>query len=249
MHIDVPLGGTTMVQPFSIGGWAIDRDAGFSGTGIDTIHVWAYPNPGSGTAPIFVGAATYGGARPDVGRVFGRHFDKSGFNLLVRGLPPATYRLVAFAHSTVTETFVDSRSVTVRIAGSVSMAIDAPAPRTAIEGPFVIAGWALDRAADSGTGVDVIHVWAYPNPGSGAPPIFLGTAGYGRKRPDVGTLFGARFTDSGYGLQVRSLSPGTYDIAVFARSSVTGTFAPARSVRVTVRSSTRREATQRSIRK
>jgi uncharacterized repeat protein (TIGR03803 family) len=116
MAIDTPLPGQQLVQPFVIEGWAIDQDAAFPATGVDTVHVWAYPNPGSGAAPIFVGGAAYGSARPDVGRQFGHQFTNSGFSVLVQDLLPATYQLVAFARSAVTGTFADSRSVTVNVA-------------------------------------------------------------------------------------------------------------------------------------
>src|SRR5258708_6269025 len=32
---------------------------------------------------------------------------------------------------------------------------------------------ALDQSAGSGPGVDAVHVWAYPDAGSGQPPVFL----------------------------------------------------------------------------
>jgi hypothetical protein len=126
--------------------------------------------------------------------------------------------------------------------------------------PFVVAGWAVDPNADLGTGVDTLHVWAYPlsacgpreeseassatarASGGGAPravsnacpPVFLGATVYGGARPDVAAILGERFQPSGYGLIVESLSPGTYDLAVFAWSTVRGAFAPAKVVRVTV---------------
>jgi hypothetical protein len=115
------------------------------------------------------------------------------------------------------------------------MAVDTPAWGSEVTQPFIVAGWAIDRAAWWGTGVDTLHVWAYPNPGSGAAPIFLGVAAYGGQRPDVGALFGAAFTPSGYGLTVDGLAPGEYDLVVFAHSAVTGTFNNAQLVRVTIR--------------
>ena len=93
-------------------------------------------------------------------------------------------------------------------------------------------GWAIDRGASSGPGVNAVHVWAYPL--SGAPAVFVGAATTGQSRPDVGNFFGAQFTNSGYSLTVSSLAPGAYDLVVFARSTVTGTFNNARVVRVTV---------------
>jgi hypothetical protein len=97
----------------------------------------------------------------------------------------------------------------------------------------LIAGWAADLDADLDSGVDTVHVWAYPV--RGGDPIFLGAAAYGGKRPDVAAVYGERFEKSGYGIFVRGLEPGDYDLAVFAYSTVKGGFVPARTARVTVR--------------
>lgn len=113
--------------------------------------------------------------------------------------------------------------------------IDAPRDGDLLDEPFLLGGWALDEAAPSETGIDAVHVWAHPEPGSGRAPVFLGVARYGDARPDVGAAFGAAFTPSAFGLMVSDLPAGTYDLAVFARSTVTRRFAPARVVRVTVR--------------
>jgi hypothetical protein len=47
-------------------------------------------------------------------------------------------------------------------------------------------------------------------------------------------VYGDQFRDSGYGLVINGLAPGTYDLAVFAYRSASGRFLPARVVRVTV---------------
>lgn len=54
MSLDSPLEGSTVSQPFNIGGWAFDH-AVATGTGIDAIHVWAFPT--SGDPAIFLGVA------------------------------------------------------------------------------------------------------------------------------------------------------------------------------------------------
>jgi immunoglobulin I-set domain protein len=146
--------------------------------------------------------------------------------------------------------------------------IDTPASAEATAGKpvsvgrsFLIAGWAIDPDDEVGTGVDTLHVWAYPTSacgpredsesssagarasGGGAPravsnacdPIFLGATAYGGARPDVAAIFGDRFRESGYGITIDSLSAGTYDLAVFAWSTGADGFAPAKLVRVTVR--------------
>jgi hypothetical protein len=121
--------------------------------------------------------------------------------------------------------------------GGAQVVIDTPsrlgtAQVTAGE-PFLLAGWAADLDAWTGTGVSAVHVWAYP--ARGGSPRWIGRADYGGNRPDVAALLGNRFTASGYGLWVNGLEPGEYDLAVFAWSDVEGRFAPAAVVRVAVR--------------
>jgi hypothetical protein len=62
------------------------------------IHAWgwgptrfenkSYPNPGSGTAPIYVGSGSYGSARPEVAAAYGSRFLNSGYSLWKAGLVP-----------------------------------------------------------------------------------------------------------------------------------------------------------------
>jgi hypothetical protein len=120
--------------------------------------------------------------------------------------------------------------------------VDLPAPaapgRAIVVGrAFFLAGWAADLTSTVDRGVDTVHVWAYPvnEAGQREPPVFLGAAVYGGPRPDVAAVYGDRFTDSGYGMIVRDLAPGTYDLALFAYSTVANRFAPAKVVRITVR--------------
>jgi uncharacterized repeat protein (TIGR03803 family) len=230
--IDTPHDGEVRTQPFDVAGWAIDQSTASAGAGVDLVHVWAYPTSGSGTAPIFVGEAPIGGLRPDVGRIYGAQFSASGFGITVRGLPPGTYQLAVFAHSTDTGTFADVRAVTVTVGAAPLMSIDTPVTGSTVDGAFRIAGWAIDRAASTGTGVDTVHVWAYPNPGSGTAPRFMGVAVYGGARPDVGAAFGTAFTSSAFDLVVGDLTPGLYQLAVFARSSVSGTFSNVKTVTI-----------------
>src|SRR6185369_8452687 len=58
--IDAPVAGA-IGQVFNVSGWAIDTGAP-AGGGVDAVHVWAFPQ--NGGAPVFVGVASYGGARP-----------------------------------------------------------------------------------------------------------------------------------------------------------------------------------------
>jgi hypothetical protein len=111
--------------------------------------------------------------------------------------------------------------------------IDTPQTETVVAQPFTLAGWAIDLAAREGTGVDTVHVWAYPT--TGADPIFLGVATYGDARPDVGATYGEGFAGAAYGLTVDLLPPGSYDIVVYPHRKTTNTFQGAQVVRVTVR--------------
>jgi hypothetical protein len=225
ISIDTPLNNATVSGAFTVAGWAIDRGAA-TGSGVDAVHVYAYPNPGSGAAPVFLGSAGYGGARGDVANAFGAQFVNSGYGLS-GSLAAGTYLIVAHAHSTVTGAFSGSTSVTLHVVGATAsprMAFDAPVNGSAITEPFAIGGWAIDLGSSSGTGVDAIHVYAYPNPGSGAAPVFVGVAGYGGARGDIAAAYGARFQNSGFGLGVSSLPPGAYQLVAFAHSTVTGTF-------------------------
>jgi hypothetical protein len=225
ISIDTPANNATVSGAFTVAGWAIDRGAA-TGSGVDAVHVYAYPNPGSGQAPVFLGSAGYGGARGDVANAYGSQFTNSGYGLS-GSLAAGTYQVVAHAHSTVTGAFSGSTSVMLNVVGATSaprMAFDAPANGSVVTQPFAIGGWAIDLGAPSGTGIDAIHIYAYPNPGSGAAPVFVGVAGYGGARGDIASAYGARFQNSGFGLGVSNLAPGLYQLVAFAHSTVTGTF-------------------------
>jgi hypothetical protein len=111
--------------------------------------------------------------------------------------------------------------------------IDTPRPQQDVVQPFVVAGWSADLRAQDSTGIDTLHVWAYPL--DGHAPVFLGAAPYGGRRPDVAAIHGDRFEESGFGLLVQGLPAGAYDLAVFAWSIDIADFVPAKVVRVNVR--------------
>jgi YVTN family beta-propeller protein len=108
--IDRPAAGVVQTSSgtFVVAGWAVDTSA-TTGPGVDVVHVWAYPS--SGAAPMFLGQATYGGARPDVAAYFGSSFTNCGYGLTA-SLAPGDYTLVVFARSVATKQF---GSQTVRI--------------------------------------------------------------------------------------------------------------------------------------
>ena len=111
--------------------------------------------------------------------------------------------------------------------------IDTPTADSENSGDFIVAGWAVDPNATVGTGIDVIHLWAYPV--SGQPPIFLGATPLTGERPDVEQIYGERARQSGYGFRITALAPGTYDLAAFAWSIEIQGFLPATTQRITVR--------------
>jgi hypothetical protein len=113
------------------------------------------------------------------------------------------------------------------------MTIDAPQAGAVVASSFLVGGWALDLAAEDGSGIDTVHVWAYPL--AGGAPRFLGVAAIGDARPDVALTYGDQFTRSSYNLWVNGLRRGTYDLVVYAHRAATGTFDAAQVVRVTVR--------------
>lgn len=229
--VDTPRAEATVRLPFNIGGWAVDPPAAKNGgPGIDLIHVWAYP--ASGAAPMFVGQTATGRSRPDVGAYLGSTFSTSGFLLTVTTLPPGRYTLAVYGRSTATSTFSVVKTVAITVAASAPrMVVDLPVANATVTSPFQVFGWALDLSASSGTGVDAVHVWAYPL--GGGAPMFAGAATF-MDRPDVGAAFGSQYTPAGFHVSVTALPAGTYDLVVFARSVVAGAFNNTKIVRVTV---------------
>jgi hypothetical protein len=206
-----------------VSGWAIDAGAG-SGTGVDVVQMYAYPNPGSGQAAIFLGTATSGGSRPDIGAAYGSQFTPSGYGLYAT-LGAGYYQVVVYAHSSVTASWSQAQSVYVTVDTGVMAAIDTPTANQTVGQPFTLAGWALDASSSSGNGVPFLHVYVYLN---GATPVFQGAPSTGGSRPDVGAwLQDSRFTPSGYGLSISGLPAGTHLLVVYPYSSVTNSFAPA----------------------
>jgi hypothetical protein len=240
LTIDRPLENSVMPGDMLLSGWALDQSS-TSGSGVDAVHVYAYPV--SGAPSTFVGVASYGTARPDVAAAYGARFLNSGYALPIASLPPGAYHLAFYGHSTVSNSFniVRTRRVTVYHPSAppppsnTIVNMDMPASFSTVNSWLAIGGWALDLRPGTGTGVDLVQVWAYPNPGSGAQPIMLGNAQYGRTRQDVATAFrNSRFRASGFHMDVMGMQPGVYDIVTIARNTTTGTIDTARVKRVTV---------------
>ena len=226
---------SSVTQPILISGWAIDRFAAGAppeyGVGVGAVMVAIYATDGTLVQSI---PATLGFTRPDIGALFGSRYQQAGFAATIYDLRPGRYFVrLAYWMPLGNRWEVHDRG-TFEVVPGPMVAIDAPSPTAVVASTFHIGGWAADLRAAGSSGVDAVHVWAYPNPGSGAPAIFLGSASYGAPRPDVGAAFGSQFSNSGYNIVVGPLAPGLYDVVVFIHSTVTNTFPMNRVVRVTV---------------
>ena len=235
--IDAPSASATVTSSFEVAGWAIDNRA-TNGTGVDAVHLYVSPNDGA-DGPVFVGAASYGWTRNDVAAAYGPRFAGSGYHFTVGGLGPGNYVLGAYAHSTATSSFALVAQQRFTVSATTLMSIDTPAAESTLpNATFNVAGWAIDRSAASGTGVDALHVYAYPNPGTGQPAVFLGAVAPSLARSDIASFYGSRFERSGFSLAVdpsaAGLTPGVYDIAVWAHSTATGSFNSAAVVRIRI---------------
>src|SRR5438876_929662 len=68
--------------------------------------------------------------------------------------------------------------------------LDAPADGSDIASSFTVTGWAVDLGASEGTGIDAVHVWAFPITGDGfGDATFLGAADLSISRPDIADAF------------------------------------------------------------
>jgi hypothetical protein len=238
LSIDLPGASAVTPSDILIAGWAVDT-ASPTGTGVDTLHV--YIQPVGTTTPFFLGIASYGSARPDIGTAYGSRFTNSGWTLPAQGLTPGTYDLIVYAHSTFANAFNLQRTRRITISGNPPstagiLQVDMPTTNTTVVGWLYLRGWAIDRrSTGTGPGIDVIQVMAYPNPGSGQLPWFLGYATYGGVRADVATAYGnARFRDSGFSMDIAGLPAGPYDIVMLARNTINSGWEVARVRRVNV---------------
>ncbi len=97
--VDQPAKGVTVKGTVMLAGWSLDRNAP-TGTGVDQLHVYLDGEAGTGH---FLGAATYGLSRPDVGAHFGEdRFTPSGWQLAwnTDEARPGNHTLHVYAHST-----------------------------------------------------------------------------------------------------------------------------------------------------
>jgi hypothetical protein len=116
----------------------------------------------------------------------------------------------------------------------IRMHIDRPGEGELVGGALRIDGWALDPEAFTGSGIGAIHVWARRLDQPTLGLSFVGAAGLGVDRPDVGQAFGATHIRAGFQLSA-TLDPGRYEVTVYAWNQRTTRWEDARSVTITVR--------------
>ena len=107
--------------------------------------------------------------------------------------------------------------------------LDSPKPGLAGQ-PLNVQGWAIDGGSPTGTGVQVVHVYAIPEAG---PAIFLGQATYGIGRDDVAAIYGSRFSGSGFQLTAPMLPAGNYTVVAYALRTMSGAFDSTAAVAIT----------------
>lgn len=125
--IDTPVRGAEVSSPFVLSGWSVDL-ASASGAGVDTVHAWAFPvdkdapniaqahaGPDPGATAIWLGVATPGPPRPDVGRLYGPAFADASYRLDISNLAPGTYDVAVYPHRASTGQFEGARMVRVTV--------------------------------------------------------------------------------------------------------------------------------------
>ena len=152
--------------------------------------------------------------------MFGERYRNSGYYLVAPQLPPGSYTVVAYAHSTVTNTFTVATSIVT--ATNVQVSIDTPVVEATVGQPFTIAGWAIDQTSTIDPGIDVLHIYAIHVADN--VTTLLGAAYTGGVRTDVGIVYGSQFTNSGWGLSVSGLPAGRYELVIYAHRAATGQF-------------------------
>jgi hypothetical protein len=227
--IDTPAPGSEVTLPFDIGGWSIIRDAGVPGAGTGVVAI-LLNDALLGVEAIIPMAAPTRGPRPDVAALYGERYALSGYTLRVGRMAAGTHRLHVTGVSAGDALASATVDYTVRRAPVV--VIDAPAAGAAVSQPFTLSGWAADMTVPAGSGVDVIHVWAYP--AAGGDPVFVGATPGDRARADVAAFFNEPTLAPGFELTVSTLPPGRYTIVAYAHCTATNAFDVAASVEVAV---------------
>ena len=95
--------------------------------------------------------------------------------------------------------------------------------------PFTVSGWAIDRAAQEGSGVRVVQIVD-----EGCEGAVIGVAEYGLKRADIGSRFGQQFLHSGWQFEVSRLRPGDHTLAVRIGGAEVENYNQCQAIQITV---------------
>jgi len=100
--------------------------------------------------------------------------------------------------------------------------IDMPATYEEVPTPFILSGWALDRVAEEGVGIDEIQVYE----GEECSGVLLGEGSPAIARPDVIDSYDLddRYMNSGFEVIVTPPAPGLMTITTCIRSTYTEMF-------------------------
>src|SRR5581483_8180481 len=115
----------------------------------------------------------------------------------------------------------------------VELTVDQPAEGAEVSARQRIAGWAVDRAATSGTGIEAVRVALDPSPDGGDDQLYMPLV-YGVPRADVAyTLGNPRFAISGFAQEWAAVGtpPGRHRLVVQAKSAC-GWTSVTRNVRI-----------------
>ncbi len=207
-----------------ISGYALDK-ASTTGTGVQAVHVYLDGDQAGGS---FLGAADYGQGRNDIGSQLGdARFGKSGFSLTwdASKVTPGDHTINVFTLSAVTGRW-DKLSAAVTVVprpfpDDPVIRIMEPYDNAGLGGAAsVVKGWAVDRNAPTGTGVDKVEVW-FDGPRDVTGSIKLGEASYGNPFGSPGDELGdPRFAPSGFLLAWSPLQfrAGTHTLYVYVHS-------------------------------
>lgn len=225
--LEIPANGARVGGVLTIKGWAADKAASL-GTGVQAVHVYLDGEQNQG---FFLGAATYGETREEIARQLGEdRFKPTGFSLNwdTTRVAPGDHVLNVYALSAATgrwEKFTSKVTVVQKpFADDPLIRVMGPTDGQTTEGVNKeIKGWAVDRNAPSGTGVDQVEVYLDGERGTSAA-VKLGAATYGGNNGDPAQELGdTRFTNSGFTLtwNPSQFRPGPHTVLVYARSTYT----------------------------
>ncbi len=222
IHTDLPTAGHAVSGDVSIEGWAIHLQA-TTNTGIDQVHI--YLDGLAGAGGTFLGSAQYGRIRGDVADEYGPQYERSGFlyEWDTTTIAPGSHTLYIYARKAGTEIWSYATHSVIVTSVGIEMRIDVPTENATVSGSVTIEGWAIHRAAPTGTGVEFVHIYLDGQAGAGG--TFLGAAQYGISRQDIADKYGnARYRYSGYLFRWTPTSNlvGEHVLYVYARSTVNG---------------------------